>query len=422
MGPEPGPRPGPSWAVYATDDAVGTSVETPIETPAGSRSAVPASRRPTGDGWIVPGALPPDADAESSLTWARAPEPPAALPAAPPTLPSAPGWAVPGPGWAAPPEGSQPPQGWGPPSPRWGPPPPGWGPPPPGWGPPAPVQYVPSGYGYDVPVYQTPPPWAQSGWAGWGGPPQPALTSEWMGFDPWKAAPRWGMPDILLGLLAFIVASIAVTLPVMMLTESKGLVAIASLAGSWLGLVGFLFYVSRKKGLGSFREDFGFRFQWVDPLLGFGIGLGTIFLAGIASTIVAEIFDAEKGSNSEQVFSDTSHAAIVIVTALMASIGAPLVEELFFRGLALRAVERRLGPTLGILGSAAVFGVLHWQPGTLGSTLSLISAISIFGLVFALLTRWQARLGPAIFAHMTINGIASSFAVYTYFSGHSPFG
>jgi membrane protease YdiL (CAAX protease family) len=286
--------------------------------------------------------------------------------------------------------------------------------------PPGPSGYGqgPYGYGWDPYGYVRGP--YGYGWdPAWGPAPKP--TEAWMGFDPSKPAPRWGMPDILLGLLAFIVASVAFSIPVLLLTDSPGILGIVGLLGSWVGMLGYLFFVSKKKGYGSLRDDFGFRFTWTDPLLGFGMGFATIFLAGIASTIVAQMFDAEPGNNTDNVFNDKSSAAIVIITALMASIGAPLVEELFFRGLTLRSIERRLGPTAGILGSAAVFGLLHWQPGSLGSTLSLVTAISIFGLVFAFLTRWQGRLGPSIFAHMTINGVASAVAVYTYFAGHGPF-
>ena len=371
----------------------------------GEAEPLPAPRRPTGDGWLVQGEIPPDPDADSDLRWSRPPG--ESVERAPWSAPE------PIPGWGAP-ETWGPPQAWGPP-PAWGQPPP-WGPNPNSNG-----AYG-YGYGYGAPPGYGYPPAGAYGYVwdpAWGPPPKP--SERWMGFDPFHPKqPRWGMPDILLGLLAFLVASIAVSIPVLLVTKSKGILGIVGLLGSWAGMVGYLWFVSRKKGVGTFREDFGFRFQWVDPLLGFGMGLFTIFLAGIVGTVVANLFESERGSNVDQIFDDKSSAAIVVITAIMAAIGAPLVEELFFRGLTLRSIERRLGPVAGILGSAAVFGLLHWQPGTVGETLSLVASITIFGLVFAFLTRWQARLGPAIFAHMTINTLAAGLTVYKFFGGTIP--
>jgi membrane protease YdiL (CAAX protease family) len=62
--------------------------------------------------------------------------------------------------------------------------------------------------------------------------------------------------------------------------------------------------------------------------------------------------------------------------------------------------------------------VLHWQPGSFGSTVSLVSGILIYGLVFGTAARYFRRLGPSTFAHMTINTLASAFLLYTVFSGN----
>jgi membrane protease YdiL (CAAX protease family) len=380
----------------------------------GEAAPLPAPRRPTGDGWVAAGEFPPDPDADSALVWNRPPGPVEPAP-----------WSAPEPipGWG-PPENWGAPQPWGPPQPWGAPPDPaapqGWRPPPgypPGY-PQGPAPGAGYGYGYDH-GYAPPGPYGYVWDPAWG--PAPKASERWMGFDPFQPKqPRWGMPDILLGLLAFLVASIAVSIPVLLLTKSKGILGIVGLLGSWTGMVGYLWFVSRKKGLGTFRDDFGFRFQWIDPLLGFGMGLFTIFLAGIVGNVVAKIFESERGSNVDQIFDDKSSAAIVVITAILAAVGAPIVEELFFRGLTLRSIERRLGPTAGIIGSAAVFGLLHFNGGSLGSALSLVSAITIFGLVFAFLTRWQGRLGPSIFAHMTINSLAAGITVYKYFGGTIP--
>lgn len=228
-----------------------------------------------------------------------------------------------------------------------------------------------------------------------------------MNFDPERRVPWWGMPDIVLGLLAWFIATIAFIIPAMLVTEDKAIVNIVGLVGSWGGMVGYLFLVSRWKGQGSIVRDFGFRFRWFDPLLGIVAGFVTVIIVGIVVSVVAALFDSPPGGNADAVFQDQSNLTLVIITALMASIGAPLVEELFFRGLVLRSIEKRLGPIVGVIGSATIFGLLHYPGGNVGSAVSLVVGIGVMGLIFALLTRWQGRLGPSIFTHMTINGLAS---------------
>jgi membrane protease YdiL (CAAX protease family) len=241
-----------------------------------------------------------------------------------------------------------------------------------------------------------------------------------MGFTPLPGEhPRWGMPDILIGLLCWLLLQILVVLPIVALTKDETVISIGGLIGGWIGMVGYLVFISRRKGLKSLRRDFGWDFRWVDPLIGFGLGIATIIVAGIVRVVVAQMFSEPAGSNAERIFggAEKNHA-LLLVLAMMAGIGAPIVEELFFRGLALRAIAKRFGTTVGIIGSSLVFAVLHWQPGSFGSTVSLVSGILIYGLVFGGAARFFRRLGPSTFAHMTINTLASAFLLYTVFSGN----
>jgi membrane protease YdiL (CAAX protease family) len=237
-----------------------------------------------------------------------------------------------------------------------------------------------------------------------------------MEFDRSRPRPRWGIPDILIGLIAFLGGAIALTIPAVALTREVGWLNIASLIGSWIGMVGWLWFISRRKGQGSFKLDFGFRFKLYDPVLGIATGFVTLIIAGIVSQIVAQLFTTTPGENSSRIFADQSSAFVVIATAVLAAVGAPIVEELFFRGLTQRAIDRRLGTIPGVILSALLFGLLHWQAADhIGQTISLVSAIVVYGVMFAIVDRWQHRLGPSIFAHMTINTIAASVTLYDYY-------
>ena len=97
----------------------------------------------------------------------------------------------------------------------------------------------------------------------------------------------------------------------------------------------------------------------------------------------------------------------MVVLFLIIVVLAPVIEELFFRGLLLRALERRFGSGWAIAGSSGLFGLSHVQGIQL-------PALVMFGAIAAWLTvRSGGRLGPAIFAHIGFNGWTFAILVVT---------
>jgi uncharacterized protein len=244
---------------------------------------------------------------------------------------------------------------------------------------------------------------------------------------PDEPAPRWGIGDVLIGMAAWLAASFLFALPGVLVALSElpegaspedirisGLWSVFALVGSWAALLVVLLYASRRKGFGTFARDFGFRFRWIDPLIGFGAGFATLIVTGTIGQIVADWVDEDPAGNAEAIFAGQEANTVGLVAlALAAAIGAPIVEELFFRGLALRAIERRYGGVVGVIGSTVLFTLPHFQGGTPASIATLFGIIGSYAVVFALLARFFGRLGPSIFAHMTVNGIGVSLLVYT---------
>ena len=100
---------------------------------------------------------------------------------------------------------------------------------------------------------------------------------------------------------------------------------------------------------------------------------------------------------------------------------APLVEELFFRGLLLRSTLESLNrrayrprlskPTtrihIAVLISAGLFAVIHLSEADDAFSASvLFLSLMLVGWVNARLTLWSNRLGPAIVSHAVFNGTA----------------
>jgi membrane protease YdiL (CAAX protease family) len=317
---------------------------------------------------------------------------------------------------APPPPAPPVPWGYEPPPPPAGPARYGTGPvpvtPPGPWQPSSPW----SAPGYD-PSWTVPTPPDQPG------PPGTVLwprTIAWMRLDPERPG-RWGLPDIVLGIASFLVGAILMSGAVAALggaasgegpagfaRANEGVVNIAGLLGSWVATLAFLKLIVRMKGSGTLRTDLGFSFSWWDPLIGLGAAFVTLILSGIVQVTAGAVTGSEPASNSEAIFGDVvNNKPLLVVMALLASVGAPLVEELLFRGLALRAIEKRFGGVVGVIGSSLLFGAMHFQPGTV-SPVVLIAGISVYGLVFSILTRWWQRVGPAVFTHIWVNTLATA--------------
>ena len=105
----------------------------------------------------------------------------------------------------------------------------------------------------------------------------------------------------------------------------------------------------------------------------------------------------------------TTGRVLVLVSAVLV---APVMEEIAFRGLMLRAMMRRLGywPAAGL--SSLVFALLH-APSVpnLQSAIVIVLVIYVFGLLQCQLVRRQARLTPAAGVHATVNLVTLLFAL-----------
>ena len=76
---------------------------------------------------------------------------------------------------------------------------------------------------------------------------------------------------------------------------------------------------------------------------------------------------------------------------------APFVEELYFRGLLMRALWGRMGRLAAVVLAAVLFGLAHVQ-------LLQLPALVAFGLVAGILAASTRRLAPAMWAHAAFNG------------------
>ena len=218
-------------------------------------------------------------------------------------------------------------------------------------------------------------------------------------------AVRWGMGDAVLGLLLTILAPTVVATMVLAATGRENLDGISLAAVAllqvplWAGLLGAPLWSTYGKGRRSLALDFGLRMRWVDIPFGLAVGfatqLGLVILIAVVYPLVG-IDPDQVGTSAEELTASATDVVGVVLLVAIVAVAAPLFEELFYRGLWLRAVERRWGSAWAVISSSLIFGLIHFQ-------LYDLPALIGFGLVVAILTVRTGRLGPAIWAHVAFN-------------------
>lgn len=173
---------------------------------------------------------------------------------------------------------------------------------------------------------------------------------------------------------------------------------VAAQVGLWAGFVGIPLLVTRVKGAGSMAHDFGWRFSLRDAVIGIPLGVGCQLLLVPALFALMSVFvsvDSASGPAARiSDLADTWASGALLVLSVV--VGAPLAEELYFRGLLLRGLEARRGTVIAVVGSSIVFGASHFQP------LQFVP-LAAFGAVLAVATVRTGRLGLAAWTHMAFN-------------------
>ncbi len=163
------------------------------------------------------------------------------------------------------------------------------------------------------------------------------------------------------------------------------------------------------KGTGSVVSDYGFALKpWPDIPLGIVVGVASQYLLvpvveAPLAPFVHHLY-SRLGHPAQSLTGDAFGSGLVLL-AVLVCVGSPVVEELFFRGLLLRAllgnfgeIGPRLGPAISIVVTALVFALVHFE------ALQFLG-LAGFGVVLGYLAWRTGRLGPSIVAHMTFNTV-----------------
>lgn len=193
--------------------------------------------------------------------------------------------------------------------------------------------------------------------------------------------------------------------------EMMAPVMVIGVAGSQLAMAAWPWIVLAWKGRS--RRDFGFEFRWGDVGLGVGVGVLLPLLSGMVAVFISALLgiDPSEASNTAILVSFRNLPWRVALVALIV-VGAPLSEEFFFRGLVLRALQKRFGAAWALVGTTVAFALVHIQASPPAELVVLLASIGAIGAVLGVLALRTGRITAPIVAHMVTNGIVVTLALY----------
>jgi membrane protease YdiL (CAAX protease family) len=174
----------------------------------------------------------------------------------------------------------------------------------------------------------------------------------------------------------------------------------AGLLSTWTVYVGSMWVSSRQSGTGDFRADFAVEFRPVDTL---GLVIGFVSQFGLLWVVYRPLqalwpdtFDDDEVRESAQDLFDRVSGGWLVVMILLVVVGAPLAEELFYRGLLQHSLASRYHRIVVLVGVALVFALIHFRPVE-------YPGLFAFGLVLGACLMVTGRLGMSIAAHVGFN-------------------
>jgi membrane protease YdiL (CAAX protease family) len=222
--------------------------------------------------------------------------------------------------------------------------------------------------------------------------------------------PRWGLGDAAVGLLLAVTLS---TLTYSLVLGATGRAAdddlplgltLLATSGLWAAFIAVPLVVTHRKGRGAV-EDLGLRARWIDLPVGLVIGAVAQVALLLLYAPIFVLFDKSQSdldAPARELGDLVDGPVSAVLLLVLVVVGAPIAEEIFYRGLVLRSlIKRGLPGGLSVVLTALIFAATHIQD--LATWLLLLPGLVFAGLVFGTLALRTGRLGTSIAAHMGFN-------------------
>jgi len=198
--------------------------------------------------------------------------------------------------------------------------------------------------------------------------------------------------------------------------KAETVAGMLALPAQWLLLLVPLWPLARGVSWGQIRDDLGLRapkgliaeafmgtvgYLALLPILLAGIGVMLVLLILQETLFPAEAGDLAPANPVLEMVRELDPVVMVLFFTL-ATIWAPLCEELIFRGAFFRHLRSRLAMPLAAILSALVFGMMHGYAGV------QLIPVMIIGFNFALIRAWRGSLYGCIVGHALNNAVVLS--------------
>jgi len=159
-----------------------------------------------------------------------------------------------------------------------------------------------------------------------------------------------------------------------------------------IGLV-LLATSSRLERVGFIRQDLGLTMRW-------GVGGGLVLFAMVlAAGLIIQLLEPSLPPQPfEEVLRQVVTRNELLLMLLVGSVLAPLVEEVYFRGMVYPVLRQYLGMTWGMIVSGILFGMMHWD---LWRTVPL----ALGGIILAYIYERSRTIYAPWIAHGVWNGV-----------------
>ncbi|HVX45957.1 MAG TPA: type II CAAX endopeptidase family protein [Mycobacteriales bacterium] len=223
----------------------------------------------------------------------------------------------------------------------------------------------------------------------------------------------WGLGEVGLAILGSLAAYVVAGL----LTTAAGLSVEVGTALAYLALGGVMVLCCRPavEAAGSWLAGIGWRLPRLGDIPTIALWSALVYAVRfVTGAVLVHLIPSLQDQELSNVDASSHSAATIVVLFVVTVAAAPAVEELFFRGLVLRAGMRRLGFWPAMIGSSLLFGFAHsYQLGTVTGGIYLGLVMFTFGFLQCLLVRRTGHIGQSIGVHATTNAITMIIALAT---------
>jgi uncharacterized protein len=217
--------------------------------------------------------------------------------------------------------------------------------------------------------------------------------------------PGWGFGDvaITLGLTLFLGTLAALLVRALVdgpwdSSTGRAWASLLLLVVPWLALAGWPILASVTRGNGPVR-DFSLTLSWQQAGVGFVGGIMALVLGSFVAYVQESITGQKLSSAVGDLAQNTTSASAGALALLAActAFGAPIVEELAFRGLTFGALVKMGQPVVSAwLWTTLMFAVFHFE-------VQRLAVLLVIGGFLGAVRAWTGSTAASMVTHMTVN-------------------